>query len=99
MPIGLRATWCVPSDVKTIRDRQENSMTSDAAASWIRIIFRGVWAFIIIAAAVGFGATYGWHKHGLVAAIALGFVGLVVSAPFAYSPMGFIELLATMIMM
>jgi len=74
-------------------------MTSDAAVWWIRIIFRCVWAFIIIAAAVGFGAVYGWHKHGVVAAIALGFVGLVAGAPFAWSPRGTIEALATMLMM
>ncbi|OEC99855.1 hypothetical protein A9Z06_17075 [Rhizobium sp. YK2] len=64
----------------------------------LNIIFRCVWASIIIAAAVSFGAVYGWHKHGLVAAIALGFVGLVVGAPFGYSPRGFFELLATMLL-
>jgi len=99
MPIGLLATRCARSHVKTMRDRQENPMTSDTAVWWIRIIFRCVWAFIIIAAAVSFSAAYGWHKHGLVAAIALGFVGLIVSAPFAWSPSGTIEAVATMLMM
>lgn len=65
----------------------------------LNIVLRCVWAVAITAIAVGFGAAWGWHKHGLVAAIALGFVGLVVSAPFAYSPRGFIEVLATILMM
>ncbi|NTJ64219.1 hypothetical protein G6M50_34585 [Agrobacterium rhizogenes] len=72
-------------------------MTSNAATQWIRIIFRCIWAFAIISAAVGFGAAYGLQKHGLVAAIALGFVGLVVSSPFAYSPAAFFQLLAEML--
>ncbi|MDR6900000.1 hypothetical protein J2W52_001615 [Rhizobium miluonense] len=74
-------------------------MTPDAAVWWIQIIFRCVWAFTIIAAAVGFGAAYGRHKHGLVAAIALGFVGLVAGTPFAWSPRAAIEALATMLIM
>lgn len=72
-------------------------MPTNAAPRWAWVIFRWVWAFTIIAIAVGFGAACGWHKHGLVAAIALGFVGLVVGAPFACSPRGTIEVLATML--
>lgn len=52
----------------------------------------------IIVIGVGIGAAWGWHKHGLAAAVVLGFVGLVVSAPFAYSPRGFLEVLATMLL-
>lgn len=63
----------------------------------LSIIFRCVWAFVIIMAAVSFGAAYGWQKHGLIAAIALGFVGLAVSWPFAYSPMAFFQLLAELL--
>ncbi|GAC1040862.1 hypothetical protein [Rhizobium sp. No.120] len=63
----------------------------------LNIIFRCVWAFGVISAAVGFGAAWGWHKHGLVAAIALGFVGLVVSWPAAYSPALFFQFLAEML--
>jgi len=58
----------------------------------LTIVFRCIWAFALTAIAIGFGAMYGWEKHGLVAAIALGFVGLVVSWPFAYSPAAFFEL-------
>ena len=62
---------------QTLRDRMLRILT---------IVFRCIWAFAIIATAIGIGAAYGWEKHGLVAAIALGFVGLVVSWPCAYSP-------------
>ncbi|MDL2400063.1 hypothetical protein [Rhizobium mayense] len=55
-------------------------------------VFRCIWAFAITATAIGIGAAYGWEKHGLVAAIALGFVGLAVSWPFAYSPAAFFQL-------
>jgi hypothetical protein len=61
------------------------------------VIFRCVWAFAITAIALGFGAAWGWHKHGLVAAISLGFVGLVVSWPAAYSPAVFFQFLAEML--
>jgi hypothetical protein len=63
----------------------------------LTIVFRCIWAFAITATAIGIGAAYGWEKHGLVAAIALGFVGLVVSAPFAYSPVAFFELLGELL--
>ena len=63
----------------------------------LTIVFRCIWAFAITATAIVFGAIYGWEKHGLVAAIALGFVGLVVSAPFAYSPAGFFEVLCQLL--
>ena len=46
-------------------------MTSDAAVWWIRIIFRCVWAFIIIAAAVGFGAAYGCENPVMASVAAL----------------------------
>ncbi|AYG60288.1 hypothetical protein QD460_17865 [Rhizobium jaguaris] len=59
----------------------------------LTITFRWRWAVSIVAAGTGFGAAFGWEKHGLVAAIALGFVGLAASAPFAYSPAAFFELL------
>lgn len=59
----------------------------------LNIAFRCVWALAITVTAVSFGAAWGWHKHGLVAAIALGFVGLVASWPFAYSPAAFFQLL------
>lgn len=59
----------------------------------LTIVFRCVWALAITVAAVALGAAWGWHKHGLVAAIALGFVGLVASSPVAYSPAAFFELL------
>lgn len=59
----------------------------------LTIVFRCIWAFAITAIAIGIGAAYGWEKHGLVAAIALGFVGFVVSWPAAYSPAAFFELL------
>ena len=63
----------------------------------LTIVFRCIRAFAITAIAIGIGAAWGWHKHGLVAAIALGFVGLVFSAPFAYSPAAFFELLAELL--
>ncbi len=36
-----------------------------------------VWSISIMTAASAFGANYGWQSHGLVGALALGFVGLV----------------------
>ena len=63
----------------------------------LTIVFRCIWAFAITATAIGIGAAYGWEKHGLVAAIALGFVGLVVSVPFAYSPVAVFELLSELL--
>ncbi|WP_457585852.1 hypothetical protein [Ensifer canadensis] len=39
------------------------------------------------------GAFYGWQRHGLVDAIALGFVGFVAGAFLASSPRLLLELL------
>jgi hypothetical protein len=52
----------------------------------VTIAVRCIWASAIIVTATGIGATYGWERHGLVAAIALGFVGFIVGAPFAIAP-------------
>jgi len=58
----------------------------------LMLVFRCICVLAMIATGIGIGAAWGWHKHGLVAAIALGFVGLVASPPFAYSPAAFLEL-------
>ncbi len=50
------------------------------------IAIKLIWAFSVIVTGTAFGAFYGWAQHGLVGAIALGFVGLVVSAFIASSP-------------
>ncbi len=50
------------------------------------IAVRCIWVFSVVVTGIAFGALYGWEQHGLVGAIALGFVGLVVSAFIASSP-------------
>lgn len=48
-------------------------------------IIKVIWTVSIILLSTGFGALSGWENHGIVGAIALGFVGLVVGV-FLSSP-------------
>ncbi|MQB07526.1 hypothetical protein DXT91_25985 [Agrobacterium tumefaciens] len=45
-----------------------------------RSIIKVIWAVSIILLSTGFGALIGWETHGIMGAIALGFVGLVGGA-------------------
>lgn len=52
-----------------------------------------IWVVSTILGATAFGAFHGWQRHGVVGAIALGFVGLVAGAFLASSPRLLVELL------
>jgi len=58
------------------------------------IAARCIWVLSVIITGTAFGALYGWEGHGLVGAIALGFVGFVVGAFIASSPSLPLQLLA-----
>lgn len=51
-----------------------------------------VWAVSIITAATVVGAYIGWENHGVIGALALGFVGLVAGG-FLSSPSLFLQVL------
>jgi hypothetical protein len=48
-------------------------------------IIKVIWTVSIVIVTTGLGAVIGWETHGIVGAIALGFVGLVVGV-FLSSP-------------
>lgn len=50
------------------------------------------WSVSIMTAATAIGAYYGWESHGIVGALALGFVGLVAGC-FLSSPSLLFQLL------
>jgi hypothetical protein len=55
-------------------------------------IIKVIWTVSIIIVATGLGAVIGWETHGIVGAIALGFVGLVVGI-FLSSPTLFLQVI------
>jgi len=59
----------------------------------LQFVLHVIWAVAAITLAVTIGVVFGWTHHGLVAAIALGFVGLCVGALVAASPSSFFQLL------
>jgi hypothetical protein len=59
----------------------------------LTIIANAIWAASMIVLSTAVGVAYGWQNHGPVGATALGFVGLVVGAILAASPMLVLELL------
>jgi hypothetical protein len=59
----------------------------------LKIAFHVIWAASAIILCTAIGAIYGWERHGLMGAIALGFVGLCVGALFAASPTLVLQLL------
>jgi len=59
----------------------------------LKIAFQVIWATSMIVLATTTGSIYGWQHHGVIGAVALGFVGLVFGALLAASPMLFLELL------
>ncbi len=56
-------------------------------------VVKWIWVVSTILGATAFGALYGWQRHGVVGAIALGIVGFVAGAVLASSPRLLIELL------
>lgn len=56
-------------------------------------VVKCIWVVSSILGATAFGALYGWQRHGVVGAIALGFVGFVAGAFLVSSPRLLIELL------
>jgi hypothetical protein len=59
----------------------------------IKFVVHVIWAIFAIAFATGVGAAYGWQHHGVIGAIALGFVGLCVGGLVAVSPRFLLEML------
>lgn len=56
-------------------------------------VVKYIWIFSAITAGTAIGAIYGWERHGLAGAIALGFVGFVMGALVASSPESLLEFL------
>ncbi|RDL51279.1 hypothetical protein BLJAPNOD_02411 [Ensifer sp. M14] len=56
-------------------------------------VVKCAWVVSTVLGGTAFGAFYGWQRHGLVGAIALGFVGFVAGAFRANSPRLLLELL------
>lgn len=48
--------------------------------------FKIIWVVLVVGFCTAFGALLGWQKHGLVGAIALGFVGFCAGGIIASSP-------------
>ncbi|MBO0145529.1 hypothetical protein JZX87_30935 [Agrobacterium sp. Ap1] len=67
---------------------QEKTTAMRCIVSLIKI----VWSVSIIVAATAVGALIGWENHGVVGAVALGFVGLVVGG-FLSSPSLLLQLI------
>ncbi|MBA3039328.1 MAG: hypothetical protein KJ670_10470 [Alphaproteobacteria bacterium] len=69
-------------------------MTQEKATAMRRMVslIKIVWSVSIIVAATAVGALIGWENHGLVGAVALGFVGLVVGS-FLTSPLLLLQLI------
>jgi len=70
------------------------AMTQEKATAMRRMVslIKIVWSVSIIVAATAVGALIGWENHGLVGAVALGFVGLVVGS-FLTSPLLLLQLI------
>jgi len=69
-------------------------MTNEKTTAVRRVIsfIKIVWTVSIIVAATAIGALIGWENHGLVGAMALGFVGLVAGG-FISSPTFLLQVL------
>ncbi|MGR9436155.1 hypothetical protein ACU8OP_14265 [Rhizobium leguminosarum] len=69
-------------------------MTNEKTPALRRVIsfIKIVWAVSVIVAATAIGALIGWENHGLVRAMALGFVGLVAGG-FLSSPTFLLQVL------
>ncbi|MGR9276144.1 hypothetical protein ACU8KI_16195 [Rhizobium leguminosarum] len=69
-------------------------MTNEKTTAVRRVIsfIKIVWTVSIIVAATAIGALIGWENHGLVGAMALGFVGLVAGG-FLSSPKFLLQVL------
>jgi hypothetical protein len=63
----------------------------------LKIIMWVVWAVFIIGLGSSIGVVYGWQHHGWLGATALGFVGFVIGATLAGSPMTVLEFLSAAI--
>ncbi|WP_333718175.1 hypothetical protein [Agrobacterium tumefaciens] len=70
------------------------AMTQEKTTAMRRIVslIKIVWSVSIIVAATAVGALIGWENHGVVGAVALGFVGLVVGG-FLSSPSLLLQLI------
>jgi len=60
----------------------------------LKFVSQVIWAVGMVLLGTAIGAIYGWHQHGWVGAVALGFVGLCVGAFLAASPMLVLQLLS-----
>ena len=60
----------------------------------IKFVGHVVWAVCVVVLCTAGGAIYGWHQHGWVGAIALGFVGLCAGAFLAISPIILLQVLS-----
>lgn len=55
-------------------------------ARTIRIVLHAVWAIFTVTFGTAVGAATGWASHGLLGAVAVGFVGFCIGALAAASP-------------
>ncbi|MCY1746343.1 hypothetical protein [Ensifer sp. SL37] len=72
-----------------VRMTEDKPTAIRRAVSLIKIL----WTVSIIATATAVGAYIGWENHGIVGALALGFVGLVVGG-FLSSPSALLQVLS-----
>jgi hypothetical protein len=63
----------------------------------LRIVIWVVWAVSIIGLGTSIGVVHGWEHHGWIGATALGFIGFVVGAMLACSPMTVLEFMSAAI--
>ncbi|NYJ11123.1 hypothetical protein GGI64_002174 [Rhizobium leguminosarum] len=68
-------------------------MEKQTVARRLILLVKIVWTVSIVMTATAVGACYGWERHGIVGALALGFVGLVAGG-FLSSPSILLEVLA-----
>ena len=62
-------------------------------ARTIRIVLHVIWAIFTVTFGTAVGAATGWASHGLLGAVAVGFVGFCVGALAAASPEAVLQIL------
>ncbi|TQF26899.1 hypothetical protein UNPF46_32230 [Bradyrhizobium sp. UNPF46] len=58
-----------------------------------KVVLHIIWAVFAITFATTLGASVGWENHGIIGAIAVGFIGFCVGGLIALSPMFLLEML------
>jgi len=62
-------------------------------ARTIKTVLHVIWAIFTVTLGTAVGAATGWASHGLLGAVAVGFVGFCVGALAAASPEGVLQIL------